>query len=178
MKLVPVTTEDLPLYERMFYDPEHMKYLGGPASPGSAEKYLNAQMRCNTSGNGMVFKIVPDREDWKEGEDLDLIAEAESRGVGTVCMWKSEYQDSPVVEVGWGVLKPFQGKGFASKAVKMLVERALADPEQWHNIHTFTHVDNEPSVRMCKSLGFELIEECEIDYNGVFFKSYHYRIAP
>lgn len=178
MKLVPVTLEDLPLYESIFYDADYMKYLGGPSAPGSAEKYLNAHMRCSASGSGMVYKIVPEAQDWKVEDNEDIKSRGEANGVGTVCMWKSEYKDQPVVEVGWGVKQEFQGRGFATKAVRMFIDLALTEPGKWSNIHTFTHVDNEPSVRMCRTLGFQLLEECEIDYNDKFFRANHYLIAP
>lgn len=178
MKLVAISLEDLPLYESMYYDADHMKYLGGPCPPGTAERYLNAHMRTNAAGSGMVFKIVPEADDWKETDDESLRIRGETQGVGSVCMWDSEYKDAPIVEVGWGVYKDFQGRGFGTKAMRMFIDMALAADGRWKNIHTFTHVDNEPSVRMCNTLGYQLLEECEIDYNDTLFKAYHYLIAP
>lgn len=177
MRFEEVSQEDLPLYLQMFCDAEYMKYLGGPNTPEAAESMLKAHIRYHSAGKGMTFKIIPDVEDWPETEraNSELVASGQL-GVGTVCIWQSEYKDEPCVEMGWGVARVFQGRGFGAKAVRLLLEKAREDRAKWTNIHVFTDVNNEASIRLCNSLGFIFEDECEVDYNDKMFPARHYRV--
>lgn len=57
------------------------------------------------------------------------------------------------VEVGYAVLAPFQGRGYASQAVGMLVEWAFADPRV-KRIGAETYVDHPASLRVLEKNGF------------------------
>lgn len=168
--------EDLELYVGMFCSPEHMQYLGGPVPPETAEKYLRAHMRCNTTGSGLVFKLVPEPEDWKGDEDTLLVEDAQ-KGVGTVCMWHSEHKGEFIDEIGWGIQPRFQGHGFGTKGVRLLLELAREQGDRWKNIRVFTDLRNEPSLHLCRRLGFEFLGECEVDYNGQMMQAHQFAVT-
>lgn len=44
-------------------------------------------------------------------------------------------------------------------------------------VHAFPSVDNPPSNRICRKLGFTLLEECEFEYpNGSFMRCNDWRL--
>lgn len=111
-----------------------------------------------------------DSDDWNKASIQGKILPSESvtsdsyKGIGSVCIWEGFYQHSPVVEIGWGVALPFQGFGFATEAVKLILNMA-EDDIRWSDIHVFTHIDNISSIRICEKLNFTFIEDTEVDYS-------------
>jgi RimJ/RimL family protein N-acetyltransferase len=85
--------------------------------------------------------------------------------VGSVMIWHSEHEGQPISEAGWMILPEHQGRGHASAAVGLLLERARADG-RWGDIHAFPGATNAPSNALCRKFGFELIEQVDIDYAG------------
>ncbi len=163
MKLVLVSLADLPLYEAMFCDPQHMAELGGAHPLEKVPEILAKHMACNEKNTGWVFKFVPTEED-VTAEELENDTVLAS-GVGTVCIWEGEWNGNPVTEMGWGVMTKYQGRGFGTKGVKLMLQKAAELSERWGVIHAFTGVTNKSSNAMCKSVGFSLLGECDIDYD-------------
>jgi len=182
MRLVPLNDGDLDLYLSMFCNESYMRYLGGCSSEESVKRILGAHIRYYNENKALVFKVVPDREDWNKAATNGKILPSESvitesyNGIGSVCVWEGFYQDSPVVEIGWGVAIPFQGFGFATEAVKLILDLAK-DDIRWSEIHVFTDVENVPSIRICEKLHFAFIEDTEVDYNDKMFPAKHYRVV-
>jgi len=52
---------------------------------------------------------------------------AAGTSVGTVCLWEGSWQDAAVTEIGWGVATAFQGRGFGTRGVKLLLDMAVAE---------------------------------------------------
>lgn len=127
-----------------------------------------------TSGKGWVYKVVPEEEDLPEDGSLTL--EAVSRGVGTVNIWSGSWNDQPVTEMGWGIAPTFQGRGFGTKAVSLVLSMAVADG-RWGPIHVFTSTTNKASIAMCKACGFVLKGEETVDYDGRELHTNHYVFA-
>jgi RimJ/RimL family protein N-acetyltransferase len=65
--------------------------------------------------------------------------------------------------MGWGVLPEFQGRGFASAAVKQAIQMARETGRR-DSIHAFPSVDNGPSNAICRKAGFELLGETDFEY--------------
>lgn len=172
MKLVPISLSDLPLYEKSFGDPVYMAELGGIQPPDKIPGILARQVACNEKDSGWVLKMVPTEEDVEEGE-LDRDPEL-SLGVGTVCVWGGEFQGEPCTEMGWGVITKYQNRGFATKGVRLMLEKAKENG-RWGMIHVFTSTTNVASNAMCRTLGFELLGETDIDYDGRPLHSNHYQ---
>ena len=144
VRLEPWGPGDLVLLERLLGDPAMTEHLGGPEP---AEKLAERQARYEKDDSGM-FKVV----DAATGE-----------AAGSVGYWEREWRGETVFECGWSVLPEFQGRGIASAATALIVERASADGRcRW--LHAFPNVDNAPSNAVCRRLGFTLLEALEFEY--------------
>lgn len=153
--LVPIALSDAVLFQSMFCDERHMAELGGAVSPEKALSILEKQVQHMQSGSGWVYKIVP----------TNAAATAEEQaGVGTVCLWSGQWRDEAVTEMGWGVAPRFQRRGYGTKAVAALLDKA-AKVSRWGDIHAFTSLNNHASNRICHTVGFTNLGECEMDYD-------------
>jgi RimJ/RimL family protein N-acetyltransferase len=122
---------DLGLLTALNGDPEQMRHVGGAETP---EKIAERQGRYVADPG--QFRIVDGGE-----------------GAGWVGFWEREWRGEAIYEIGWSVLPAFQGRGLASAAAALALERARARP-----VHAFPGVDNAPSNAVCRKLGFSLVE--------------------
>jgi RimJ/RimL family protein N-acetyltransferase len=130
---------DFDLLAALNGDPEMMRHLCGPESH---EKLVERQAKYEKPGSGM-FRVV-----------LDGVA------VGSVGYWDREGR---VWEAGWAVLPAFQGRGIATAATALTIERARE--EQRHRfVHAYPSVSNAPSNAICRKLGFTLLGEHDFEY--------------
>jgi RimJ/RimL family protein N-acetyltransferase len=144
VRIEPWGAGDLALLEQLVGDPAMMEHLGGPES---AEKIADRQKRYQQPESGM-FKIVD---------------EASGEAVGSVGFWERDWRDRQVYEVGWSVIPAYQGRGLASAATGLVIEKARATgPHRF--VHAFPAVDNPGSNAICRKLGFTLLEECRFEY--------------
>ena len=122
-------------------DPGMTKQVGGPETP---EELAERQSRYEPA-DSRQFKIVVDGE-----------------SVGWVGYWEFDWRDRQVWEIGWAVVPGFHGRGIASSATGLLLERARA--ERGHRfVHAFPKVENTVSNAICRKLGFELIGDTDFD---------------
>jgi len=147
VELVPYTDEHLGLTEALELDPEVMHELGGPADPADLERVH--RMRVETVARGdWYFVIVP---------------EPSAGPVGAIGIWESTVAGSKLDEVGWMVLPAHQGRGVASGALSLLLERARSEP-RFERVHAFPGVSNGPSNALCRKFGFVHVEEIEVRF--------------
>jgi RimJ/RimL family protein N-acetyltransferase len=83
--------------------------------------------------------------------------------VGSVGYWQTTWNNESVYETGWSVLPAYQGKGIATKAVKLAIEEAYGE-NKYKYIHAFPSIDNPASNAICLKLDFQFISECEFEY--------------
>lgn len=135
---------DAGLLARLLGDPAMTEHIGGPESP---EQLARRHARYLESGQpGGVYAVIADGEP-----------------AGWVGYWESEWAGGTVWETGWHVLREFQGRGVATAAMRL----ALADAarERRHRfVHAFPAVANGASNALCRTLGFELVGEAEVEY--------------
>ncbi|MDN3015682.1 GNAT family N-acetyltransferase [Paenibacillus sp. BSR1-1] len=138
--------------------PEMMQHLGGPESK---EQILHRHKRYLELGNrGRMFSIK-------------LLPELEP--VGSVGYWQTTWNNESVYETGWSVLASYQGKGIATKAVKLAIEEASSE-NKYKYIHAFPSIDNPASNAICRKLDFQFISECEFEYPpGSFMRCNNWR---
>ena len=80
-------------------------------------------------------------------------------------------------EIGWMVLREFQGRGIGKAAVRAILDRARRDG-RWGVIHAYPSVTNDPSNGICRSLEFALVETTDFDYKGESMRCNHWQIDP
>lgn len=160
LDLLPWSDGDLPLLRRLLGDPEMTRHLGGPEAPEQIAqrhaRYLKIAAGSETSG---VFKVVSGAGD-----------------VGWVGYWDFAWRGEPAYEAGWSVLPEFQGRGLASRAAGLLLERLRAEGKR-RFVHAFPRVSNAASNAICRKLGFTLVEEADLEYpKGQFSRTNNWRL--
>ncbi|MBT2738606.1 GNAT family N-acetyltransferase [Bacillus sp. ISL-7] len=138
--------------------PEMMQHLGGPESK---EQILKRHKQYLELGNrGRMFGII-------------LLPELEP--VGSVGYWQTTWNNEGVYETGWSVLPSYQGKGIATKAVKLAIEEASSE-NKYKYIHAFPSIDNPSSNAICRKLDFQFISDYEFEYPpGSFMRCNNWR---
>ena len=82
---------------------------------------------------------------------------------GSIGYWEREWQGQTVWETGWSVLPEFQGRGVATQAVAILIDRARA-ARLCCSLHAFPSADNGPSNAVCRKAGFKLLGPVDFAY--------------
>ena len=150
MELRDYTDADAWFTERLETDPFVMAELGGAVKPEALAE-VHAR-RLATVGGGDWWFVIED-----EGEPA-----------GVIGIWPREVEGRREHEVGWMVVPERQGKGIASRALAMMLERARSDG-RFPVIHAFPGASNEPSNALCARAGFELVGSQEVTYKGAPF---------
>jgi RimJ/RimL family protein N-acetyltransferase len=144
----PWSEGDLPLLARLLGDRAMTEHLGGPETP---EKLLERHQRyCRISASG-------------EGGTFAIVVGPAKAAAGWTGYWESTWCGEPVWETGWSVLPEYQGRGVATTATAMVVERARAEGKH-RSMHAFPSVDNAPSNAVCRKAGFTLQDAVDIEY--------------
>ena len=158
MELHDISMADLPLWEQLQCDPVMMAELGGPRAKEDMPRVLQNMITYVETGRGWVYKVVVDEA-----------------GVGSICIWESDWDGQPINEIGWMVLPDYQGRGLASQAVRAVLDKARTTG-RWDVIHAFPGVTNGASNAICRKAGFRQLEECEIDFAGRMLRCNHWEI--
>jgi RimJ/RimL family protein N-acetyltransferase len=145
VELEAYTDADFWLTEALETDPEVMRELGGPIEHDRLPEIHRRRL-----GDPWWFKIV---------------AEPGGEAVGTIGVWETRQGDEVLHETGWMVLPAHQGRGIASAALTLLIERAKAEP-RFLSLHAFPPVTNAPSNALCRKFGFDLLGQADFVYAG------------
>lgn len=142
ISLEPWGAADRPLLDALMGDPEMTVYLGGPESP---EKLDERQGRY--VNNPRAMRIVVD-----------------GQGVGWVGYWDHQQEDGELAwETGWSVRREFWGRGIATAAMKLLLDRIRRDGIRRY-VHATVTTDNAASNALCRKLGFELVGPIDYEF--------------
>jgi RimJ/RimL family protein N-acetyltransferase len=160
VELRDITLDDLALYQALMTDPAMMTWLGGPRPQGGIEPKLRTLVREVNAGEIWYFTVVPD---------------GEQAAAGSVCVWPHDWNGRSINEIGWMILPAFQGRGLATAAVRLTLERARSEG-RWDVIHAFPHVHNGPSNGICRKLGFSLVGEVDSEGPGGTLRCNHWVI--
>ena len=159
VELRPYADSDLPLTQALEGDPEAMRELGGPRSKAEIADVHGRRVELVRSG----------------GLWMTIVLEAGAPGVGALGIWESEHEGQPVHEVGWMVLPAFHGRGIATEALGLLLQRARSD-ERYERIHAFPGVSNAASNALCRRHGFTLTGTCEVEFSGHPLRCNHWEL--
>ncbi len=156
----PWSDGDLSLLERLLGDPAMTQHIGGPETPEKIrERHLGY---CRNRDEEMDAQFA-------------IVVGPESKAVGWVGYWEREWQNGQVLETGWSVLPDFQGKGIATRALRLLIERVRAKGKI-RFMHAYPSVDNGPSNAICRKAGFTLQADCDFEYpKGHFMRCKDWR---
>jgi RimJ/RimL family protein N-acetyltransferase len=144
--LRPWSSDDLPVIERS-NTPEMTAYLGGPESPEKLVERHARFLRLWESGEARMFTISADAPE----------------PVGSVGYWNATWHGEPVYETGWSVSTQHQGRGIASRALRLCLEYAAVNGDR-DLMLAFPRIDNLASNALCRKLGFELSGEEDFEY--------------
>jgi RimJ/RimL family protein N-acetyltransferase len=98
-------------------------------------------------------------------DQFKIVDESSGSAAGWVGFWERDWRETPVYEIGWAVLPPFQGRGVASAATRAALGVAR-DRGGRRYVHAFPSVDNAASNALCRSLGFALLGAHDFEYRG------------
>jgi RimJ/RimL family protein N-acetyltransferase len=105
-----------------------------------------------------------------------IVVGPKRQAAGSIGYWEKQWQGETVWETGWSVLPEFQGRGLATRAISLVVERARSEA-QHRFMHAFPSVDNGPSNAICRRTGFTLLEEVNLEYpRGHFMRCNDWRL--
>ena len=139
---------DLALLERLLGDPSMMTHLGGPETPEKIRERHARYCRSSASGADAQFAIV---------------AGSAHAAAGWIGYWEREWQGQTVLEAGWSVLPELQGRGIATRAARLLADRARSNG-RYRALHAFPAVDNPASNAVCRKAGFRCLGEVDFEY--------------
>lgn len=164
MLLRDVESVDVDTYVRMRCDPVMMAELGGPLPREGIEAKVQRDVQRTAEGIDWTKMIVPDEA------EPDVVA-------GSVTLWPHEKDGEQISEIGWMVLPEFQGRGLGKQSVRTLLELAR-DDGRWGLIHAFPAMTNAPSNGICRTLGFRLLGEKEVNFADRVLRSNHWAVDP
>jgi len=146
VEIRPWEDGDLGLLQRLRGDPAMNEHLGGPESQ---EKILERHLRYLKS--------------WSTDRDrmFAIVVGPQKLGAGSIGYWELEWHDQVVWETGWGVLPDYQGRGIATRASILTLERARAEGRH-RFMHAFPSIDNAASNAVCQKVGF--VKQGEADF--------------
>ena len=140
--LTPWSAADHDLLLAINGDPVQMAQVGGAET---AEKIADRNAKYALDPNQLKIAV--------DGEPA-----------GWVGVWVREWRGEQVWEIGWSVLRAFQGRGVAKRAARGAIEHARAIEDAPRALHAFPNVDNAPSNGVCRALGFTLLGETTFEY--------------
>jgi RimJ/RimL family protein N-acetyltransferase len=142
----PWAEDDLDLMRAIVGDPAMTVYLGGPETDVRIRRRHRGYLLDRSPGGLCAITVGPD-----------------AVGAGWAGYWELEHHGRMVWEAGLSVLVPWQGHGVGSAAFRLILERAAADGRH-RFVHAFPQVANTASNAMCERVGFELVEETDIEF--------------
>ena len=156
MDLVPYSDSDEWLTRALETNPEVMRHLGGPT----------------------LHEDIPLVHRRRLGDPwwLTIVPEPEAPAVGTIGVWPKELDGEPILEVGWMIVPEQQGRGLATRALGLLLDRIHSVPG-WDTVHAFPAVTNSGSNSLCRKLGFVLLGVRDFDYAGRTLECNHWRLS-
>jgi RimJ/RimL family protein N-acetyltransferase len=160
--LRPWAEGDLDLLIRLLGDPAMTEHLGGPEP---LEKIHARHQRYCAESQTEPYRLFA------------ILAGSERTPAGWVGYWEAEENGEPAWEMGWSVLPEFQGRGLASQAARMVVERVRAEGKH-RFLYAYPAAGNGPSNAICRKVGFTWIEEGDFEYpKGSFMRCNVWRMA-
>jgi [ribosomal protein S5]-alanine N-acetyltransferase len=150
-QLTQVTENDLTFLFEGLSDTEVKPYNGVYfKTPEETNKQLEWYAKNYSEGTGINWKVV----DKKSGENI---------GVVSIYYYKPEHRKA---ELGYWLLKKFWNKGIAKEVLPAIIDYWFKE-KNLHRLEAFVETENEASIALMKSLGFEYegtMRDCEFKF--------------
>ncbi|WP_340153403.1 GNAT family N-acetyltransferase [uncultured Marivirga sp.] len=158
----PITPEDAPLLFDLMTSEKWLAQIGdrGIKSVADARQYILDKMHPDLHRKGFVNHIVIDSETKAE--------------IGTCSLHHRDGIDG--VDIGYGILEQFEGKGYATAAAQKMVELAL-NTYGLNKVYAITNDENLGSCKVLEKLGFIHIGYVELPIADHPVKLYELCIA-
>ncbi|AKJ03804.1 RimJ/RimL family protein N-acetyltransferase [Archangium gephyra] len=142
--LRPTATEDLEGFVMLMADPESARFIGG-LQPRSMVWRAMHTMAGSWVLNGYAM--------------FSVLEKATGRWVGRVGPWKPD--GWPGSEIGWGLLREFWGRGYATEATAAAMDWAFEHLGWTEVIHSIAP-DNTASKQVALRLGSRMRGPCKL----------------
>ena len=158
--LVAVETKNLKL---MLHGPEHLRALlrgedeyarasGFKPAPGLKSFFFSGEVSPEFMAK---LETATETDPWTHGF---AIVHLETATVIGACGFKGPPNDQGMVEIAYGLLAPFQGKGYATEAAQALLTYAAQDPRVM-TLRAHTLPQENASTRVLTKCGFHKLGE-------------------
>lgn len=140
-------------------DPEVHRYQGWERTdPGGVRDEIEEMARRRPGEPGWVQFSLEELETGRLVGDVGLSPADDEHGV---------------IKIGYTIAPEVQGRGYATEAVRALVEYALGvlDAEI---VRAYASAENTPSLRVAEKAGLELVERFERTYEGETWQGVRY----
>lgn len=128
--------------------PEMTAFLGGPEPEELIQRRHERFLRGGADGSVAAFSVHVD---------------GEPAAVGAVAYWRSEYRGQPAYEAAWAIGTPFQGHGYARRAIELMLQHAREHTGP-RMVWAFPRIDNAASNALARAAGFSLLGETDAEY--------------
>jgi RimJ/RimL family protein N-acetyltransferase len=88
---------------------------------------------------------------------------ADGEDAGSVGYWEQRWNGEDIWEMGWSILPEHQGRGLATAAAALVIERTRKDG-RFRYVHAFPSIENRASNAICRKLGFESQGTVDFEY--------------
>jgi RimJ/RimL family protein N-acetyltransferase len=158
----PLVTERLVLRRSR---PEDAAEIAAYRSDPNVSRYQGWE-RTDADGIRAEIEEMATRSPGEHGGWVQFTVEERERGrlAGDVAISAVEGEPG-VVKIGYTISPAFQGRGYATEAVRALVDYAF-DTLGAERVRAFASAENIPSIRVAENAGMRLVERYVHRYGG------------
>jgi RimJ/RimL family protein N-acetyltransferase len=147
--LRPWSADDISLL-RLANSGEMTAHLNGPETEEQLAARSARYLRLRATGEARMFVIEDDA----------------TRAVGSIGHWMTEWRGEPALETGWFIVPEAQGRGIASRALRLLIDDARVHRDGRRFLTAFPSVTNAGSNALCRRGGFALVGSITETFRG------------
>jgi RimJ/RimL family protein N-acetyltransferase len=157
MSLRPYDDSDLALTEALEMDQRVMLHLGGVSDAAGARAVHEKRMAGIAAGD--LYRVV--------------VPDGATEPVGLVAVWREEFEGAEIHEFGIMFRPEHHRRGLGMVASREIIAEFRASGVA-DRLHSFTTVGNVAAATAAPILGFRLIGECDLDYEGKPLRCHHW----
>lgn len=155
------TKDDLPSAQKLWGDPEVMRYI---------------DVRGGLNRDQVLEKILAEFETWRQFQTQywPMFERKTGDFVGACGLKPWKHSPREGFELGFHIVRPKWGKGFAPEAARGVIDFAFQELQQ-PLLLAGHHPENAGSKKILESLGFKFLEHVFFKPTGLLHLSYELR---